>query len=93
MRGSPFRHASATGLSRPDATGWSRTRTAARFGAEGDAVDVGTDVEVVGTGLVGGDCEGCAFDAFPPPLLHAASSSEAATPTTIETPGRCTAAG
>jgi hypothetical protein len=47
----------------------------------------------VGAGLVGGDREGCAFDAFPPLSLHAAGSSEAATPTTVKTPGRCTAAG
>jgi hypothetical protein len=89
MRASPFRHASATGLSRPDATDSSRTRTAARFGVavEGGTVVLRTDVEVVGAGLVGGDCEGRALDAFPLLSLHAASSSEAKTPTTINTPG------
>jgi hypothetical protein len=86
MRASPFRQASATGLSRPDATDRSRTRTAARFGAvvEGGTVDVRTVVDVVGAGLVGGDCEGFVLDDFPLLSLHAASSSDAQTPTTIK---------
>src|SRR5262245_60822415 len=65
IRVSCARHASATGLSRPRATGCKLTCTASRFGVpEGFVVDVctGFTVVVVGAGLVTVGAGGCALD-------------------------------
>src|SRR5437879_844279 len=85
MRVSCARHASATGLLRPDTTGASATRTRARSGGEAGRVEgdtlgfVPVLVPVVGAGLVGGIG---VLDVIlrDDPLLHAARPSSPAAP-------------
>ncbi len=82
IRVSCARHASATGLSRPRATGCKVTCTASRFGVPAVVVDVctGFTVVVVGAGLVTVGAGGCALDLLLP--LHAVATTRTATMTT-----------
>ncbi len=72
-----MRHASAIGLSRPDTTDVSVTRTEARFGVAAGRVAEGPGFAVVlvdGAGLVGGNGMGEVV-LVADPLLHALTSA------------------